>query len=642
MKRYVVLFLCLAVSCTGCFASLETAPSLSEQESSSESSVAEAVPIFEVPSVERTLDEIRLSIPYSGMTDTAPVGSYPVMDDETSVRLADFIYSCWGEIGGAPPELGFLAPADAPRAFVLQASLNNTNQITEAHPDMEMLMMTYAQKDGWIQEHVEQTAKTLFGDQYQMEHDRWSMKEIRYYAGEGVYVLKSPPKQKVLPFVTALREEPGRYVVSVAAVPLTLSDTGEWELLGENGEEIQPDALGDYCLAQPQHTITLAEDPDGTLCYYAHRLPHTARPVVLWDPELLTVYTRSEDSDLFAAQPVALSQEITHEEIIAHAAQQLDVELEIASIAFVDRTANGAGETIHYYTTTVNLAGSLTEQYTKEQVASALDSLDQTFSRNSNYIYYSTDFLVGGMEYQYDCAPFRLVEDTQEQYAAVRALVPYERGDSDPTDTFYYAEGITLEQLETYLQALMIDNPIASLEELTNDQVLDAALSITPAYYPTWEYKRFALEKDWPLIEKYYRPELMPLVGPTEEHRLKIKEHVEENIRLLFGDIPFTHENTYWIDYWDTVGVYTVPHRGIPGIHKAAALDFTQSGDVVTVEVVYYFYGLDADYYHLSREEPVSEEELANFLQNEAPRLIATFREQADGVLRLESQQPKE
>jgi len=243
----------------------------------------------------QTLYEIRdmlNSIPYAGMElSHMPdwldrVGQQPIVNNETALELADFIFSM---NGWWLPHLAasFSIPEDAPPIFVFSRTYSTTNPASwaepewsgvELHPELRArLPFLQIPHVAVLHSHMEQTARELFGVELEIYPYALSASSHLFHTfnlfgvymhihdGWGAYASR-------VPIILSYEYMGGRY--EVACVFVWISDDSFSPESVEGWEFIPMCELLTYLQTTTAiHTITLLRNQSGGFYYHAHILP---------------------------------------------------------------------------------------------------------------------------------------------------------------------------------------------------------------------------------------------------------------------------------------------------------------------------------------------------------------------------------
>ncbi|MDL2233428.1 hypothetical protein LJC63_07605, partial [Ruminococcaceae bacterium OttesenSCG-928-L11] len=253
----------------------------------------------------------------------------------------------------------------------------------------------------------------------------------------------------------------------------------------------------------------------------------------------------------------------------------------------------------------------------------------QTFE----WIQYQLDGEVGPFGDQYEIPLLKLMEADPAAFTAIRGLIPYEGLQHSPIDTAIIETDETGKKLASYLSLLELTTAVSSIDELKIQHILETAVLATKSYttYPQ---------------DPSYREELKPFEAPSNdllgfvEQQFWLKEHVEESIRLLYGNIDYSHQDFGKFRYLDVLGVYTPPHMGGGGWVIPVIFGYEDEGDRVRAEVAYVVEGMGG-YLNPGDWEEIPADGLTEYVQTKSTRYAVTVRRESNGRFVLESQLPR-
>lgn len=356
--------------------------------------------------------------------------------------------------------------------------------------------------------------------------------------------------------------------------------------------------------------------------------PVNAPEAQLATPGQITVYVKSRDSDLFTGHVLPVQGgNITLMELVAAVEGQLGVEIPVLSV------------TQQKGMVTVNLAGSFPEDYTKGQMEQILTTLAATLQQNHRtfeWIQYQLEGEVGIFGEEYPIPPLKLLEGDPEEFAAIRAQIPYEGLQQYPVEGILETDE-TGQRLAEYLSLVNLPyETVSSLSDLANEHKLRTSVSAT-RHYETYEGS------------DTYRPELKPLEAPASEligfleQWFWLKEHVEESAKLLYGeDVSLVHGDFGKYRYLELLGVYTPPHMGGGGQTIPVIFEYEDLGDRLQAEIAYVVAGMEGYVAPLGpgEWEDIPQDQLEAYLRDKARRYEVVVQKLEDGRFLLESQRP--
>lgn len=353
------------------------------------------------------------------------------------------------------------------------------------------------------------------------------------------------------------------------------------------------------------------------------RIDAPAAELVL--PGQITVYVKNPDSDIFTPSIIPVQTgNTTLLELVAAVEEQLQVEIPVLSIT------QQKGMVV------IDLAGHLIGDYPKSHIEQILTTLAITLQQNHRtfeWIQYQLDGVVGVFGEEYPIPPLKLLEGTPEEFAAIRARIPYEGLQVYPVESLLETDD-TGQKLAEYLSLLNLPGQtISSAAEIENSHILQTALFATMHYetYPESET---------------YRPELKPLEAPASEllgfseQWFWLKEHVEESARQLYGeDVLVIHESFGNYRYLDLLGVYTPPHMGGGGQTIPIIFGYEISENRIRAEVAYVSASMQG-YSNPETWESIPQAQVKEYAQTKSTRYEVTVTQTGDKRFLLESQKP--
>jgi hypothetical protein len=301
---------------------------------------------------------------------------------------------------------------------------------------------------------------------------------------------------------------------------------------------------------------------------------------------------------------------------------------------------------------TVDFAESIIEDNGKAQAYWMLTTLGATLRENLTTferVQYRMEGEVGVFGDEWEIPPLKLVEGNPEEFTAIRAGIPYVSEESVYGDTFsenYQAIVGTDEtswKLASYLSKLhLAGRTLQSLAGLPNEHIIETAVYATLPCYSDVSNEN----------EINYYPELKPFEVPAgeltglgfPETMFWLKEHVEETIRILYGDVDYEHQSFMGdkFQYLELLGVYTPTHMGGGSTSIPVILSYEETEDEIVAEVAYLSSGMSG--YAYASHNPdggwveFSESELEDFARDKAARHTVTVSKEPDGRFLLKSQ----
>ncbi len=286
---------------------------------------------------------------------------------------------------------------------------------------------------------------------------------------------------------------------------------------------------------------------------------------------------------------------------------------------------------------TVNFDQRLLDQFDKGALYELLTTLVMTLRQNAmsvETVQFQLNGEVGIFGETYEPAPLAFAPGDPAEFAAILAAIPYEGIQWREIEWPIKPMDGTAEEISQFLSVLgRIDEDAASPAELNPVDLRVSCIQATAHYWSTpneWEPER-------------YRKELTPIadsvsakLGMTED-MFWIADHVRQTARLLCGDdflLPL-EGSSHW-QYFEQEGVITPPHMGGGYNVLPFVLNYEAISDGYRVEAVYVYEGMGG-YFVWGDENGIPENQLADFVQNKAPRREIILKRAADGGLRFVS-----
>lgn len=211
-------------------------------------------------------DAIRASIPYEGLQYRAAVEAI-VETDETGEKLAAFL----ALVGIADREVASAGDLDNTRALLsaLFATKHYSSDAMSADgnyvPALKAFEAPAAELTGipedwfWLREHVEQSARLLFGEAFTLIHG--DVNKFRYLETIGVY---TPPHMgagaDIIPVIFGYEDRGGACIVEVAYIGASMA--GYYD--PATGDSIVPEKVKDYAENTARRmTVTLNKTDNG-------------------------------------------------------------------------------------------------------------------------------------------------------------------------------------------------------------------------------------------------------------------------------------------------------------------------------------------------------------------------------------------
>lgn len=353
----------------------------------------------------------------------------------------------------------------------------------------------------------------------------------------------------------------------------------------------------------------------------------------LYDGDKVTVYTIGEYKELYDRASYQWDESTTLGDVVNMVAKELNREIQVIEI------------TIDKSMVTVNLDPDFFEHNSKSEVYSILNSVATTMLNNfAGSVVYQVGgkYDMGLTDEPYTPAPLKLVEGTQEEFAAIRAQVPFQDVDYETYAEYHPVRYAVEKQDETarYISWLLsqiglINHNVESPQELMEkygDNLREWLV------WHTYSYTNNELTK--------------PIELAVEDDTVIIQEHVEIRAKQIFGeDFVFIHGPAGIFDYHKTAGVYTPPHMGGGYRLMPVVLDYQDNGDTVTAQIVYIVDSMSGFTYRTAdgwgEGEPVAwdwpdgtaaqQEALTDLIINRADRAEVVVNKTSDGRFAFQS-----
>ena len=285
----------------------------------------------------------------------------------------------------------------------------------------------------------------------------------------------------------------------------------------------------------------------------------------------------------------------------------------------------------------VDFEQSLLDQFDKGTLYELLTTLVMTLRQNVLSVE-TVQFQLGGevgvFGETYEPAPLAFASGDPAEFAAILAAIPYEGIQQREVEFPIEPIDETAEEIALFLTTLgKIEQDAATPAELDQNDLRLSCIWATAHYWSTpneWEPER-------------YRRELAPIADSVSakldmtEDMFWIGDHVRQTARLLCGDdflLPL-EGYAHW-RYFEQEGVITPPHMGGGYNVLPFVLDYEATADGYRVEAVYIYEGMGG-YFLWGDEKNIPENQLADFVQNKAPRREIILKHANDGGLRFVS-----
>ena len=350
-----------------------------------------------------------------------------------------------------------------------------------------------------------------------------------------------------------------------------------------------------------------------------------APPAEMKEAGVITVYKASSGTEIFEPTKVSTEKaDLTLLDIIKAAEKAFNVELPVLSVS------QQKGMVV------VNFAAGLVDSYPADKLKLILDTVGMTLKENQQsfeWLQYQVEGSTEQFGEEYKLPVLKLVNDSPDEFAAVRAKVPYEGLIKQMDITDYDETGNQIARFLSMLEPL--DKDIASVSELDNEYILSTAINHTKSYTTDAVYTE----------EGLFFADLKPIEGPISEKLgfvetwFLLKEHVEQSAKLIFGeDVTVTHKavNNEPYKYFEDEGVYTPPHRGAGWDVRPYLVDYIDMGDSYKVTTVYVL-GTMAGPLDPDTHEVIPKETLQDYIKTKSRPREIVLRKAEDGTLRFVS-----
>ena len=345
---------------------------------------------------------------------------------------------------------------------------------------------------------------------------------------------------------------------------------------------------------------------------------------------VITVYRNFPNSDVFeSVEVMAPEGEVTIRDVINAVETVLDAELPIRTI------------TQQQGLLVIDVSQQLLDSNPKRVLYPLLTAVGVTLRENHKtfeQLQYQVDGEVGMLGELYTLPPLKLANDSAQDYAAIRASIPYE-------GLYYKGEQRSLiemddtgRQILRYLGLLeVIDKDVSTPLELGNEYLIQTAI------FHTQHYSIDSYDKQL----SNYREELFALQesvsekSAMEETWFWMEEHIQESARLIFGDevtIRHTNLKQYPYLYMQAEGVYTPPHMGLWSAPVPFLLGYEDLGDSYRVEMAFVLWTMDG-YGDPDKNDDmlIGKEDIDEYVRTTSRRREMILKKQADGRVTLVS-----
>lgn len=353
-----------------------------------------------------------------------------------------------------------------------------------------------------------------------------------------------------------------------------------------------------------------------------------APPAELKEAGVITVYRAYPNTEIFEPFRVEVDKATpTLLDIIKETEKVLDMELPILSV------------TQQKGMVTINLASSFISARSKREIYPILSTVGMTLKENHQtleWVVYQIDGETGMLGEKYPLPALNLLEGAPEEFAAIRAKVPYEGLEEVTAYAEYDKTGNKIAEFLSRLEPL--DKDIQSVKELDNQYILRTSIFNTQYYTTNAEDSE----------REHYCRKLKPMEGPVSEKlglsftetMFWLQEHVEQTAKLIFGDtVTLKHENLkiHPYRYFATEGVYTPPHMGAGHSVRPYILGYEDQGDSYKVTATYIFESeagyIDPD----ALKQTISQEEVDEYAKTKCRKREIILKKAEEGSLRFVS-----
>lgn len=350
-------------------------------------------------------------------------------------------------------------------------------------------------------------------------------------------------------------------------------------------------------------------------------------PAELKIPRTVRIYRFFDDGQLYETNETAYSGEENLLAVINHIAGAINVAQPLPILGITQQKGF----------VVVNFHESLLDQLHKGELYELLTTLVMTLRQNVMTVE-TVQFQLGGevgiFGETYEPTPLAFAPGDPAEFTAICESIPYEG--IQPRFVTMPIEPIdeTAKEISLFLSTLgKIERNVATPLELEPSELRLSCILATAYYWSTPSANE----------PQRYQKELAPIadsvsakLGMTEE-MFWIAGHVRQTAKLLCGDdfsLPL-EDDSKW-RYFEQEGVITPPHMGGGYNVLPFVLNYAATADGYRVEAVYIYEGMGG-YFVWSDENGIPENQLADFVQNRAPRREITLKRADDGGLRFVS-----
>lgn len=344
----------------------------------------------------------------------------------------------------------------------------------------------------------------------------------------------------------------------------------------------------------------------------------------LVDKDYVTVYKFYEESKMYEPFKMPATSVTTVYDVIKLIEEKLVVTLPINKIE-LDKSY-----------LTIDFSENILLNFNKSSINVMFNTIATTFFENVDIssIGFSVDGEFGAFGGEtFTPERLKLIEETTENFAEIRAKIPYEGVISKKPERYFLNPTDEEKKMIDYLYAL--DDFTSDFDDINEysgyKMLLMQIITATP--YHAEISSGYAEERT------VYGEELKPIFASVSnklsmnEDMCWIKEHIEQTAKILLGeDFVIKHQDAHGFLYFESEGVYTPPHRGgnvnaTPVIYKCEDL-----GDTVKLEVGYILYSsmgiydVDAD-----TGELISENDVEDYVKNNLKHREIVLKKTKDG-----------
>lgn len=342
----------------------------------------------------------------------------------------------------------------------------------------------------------------------------------------------------------------------------------------------------------------------------------------LVDKDYVTVYKFYEESKMYEPFKMPATSVTTVYDVIKLIEEKLVVTLPINKIELQKSYL------------TIDFSENILLNFNKSSLNVILNTTATTFFENIDIS--SIGFLVDGEFGALGGETFtperlKLIEETTENFAEIRAKIPYEGVVSKKPERYFQNPSDDEKKMIDYLYTLDdFTSDFDDINEYSDYKMLLMSIIQATNYYA--DSDSYTEERN------IYADEIKPILASVSakimfEDSCWIKEHIEQTAKILLGDdFVVKHQDAHGFLYFEAEGVYTPPHRGgnvnaTPVIYKCEDL-----GDTVKLEVGYILYSsmgiydVDAD-----NGELISENDVEEYVKNNLKHREIVLKKTTDG-----------